>query len=212
MEGTQRKQHQNPAKGGLHPKDMRLCLWWIVPGPSLGRSQGPQRMDGAGEEGGIRHQVWCRRTARLMWVGPNCKSLVKLYFYRDLLYDIKGTGSWHDFSSRKSLYRNSKKMYRKFYRFVHSKQRLFWPGGLSIRQPQVTTCSKFQKSIDHLMSNKVFRTWHRSKRYSGLVSVYMWTIKGLMWLGSLTQPSIFPSRFFLYALFRGWSLYLFPCA
>ena len=121
MEVTQRNQHQPPAKGGLHPKDMRLCLWWIVPGPSLGRSQGPQRMDGAGEEGGIRHQVWCRRTARLMWVGPNGKSLVKLYFYRDLLYDIKGTGAWHDFSSRKGLYRNTKKMYRKFYRFILNK-------------------------------------------------------------------------------------------
>ena len=180
MEGTQRNQHPPPpAKGGLHPKDVRLRLWWIVPGPSLGRSQGPRRMDGACEEWGVRDQFCCQRTASLVWVWPNSKSLMKLYFYRDLLYDIKGIGSWHDFSSRKSLYRNSKKMYRKFYRFAHTKQRLFWPGGLSIRQAQVNTCSKFQMSIDHLMSNKVFIIWHRSKRYARLVSGYMWTIKGL---------------------------------
>ena len=66
-----------------------------------------------------------------LWVWLNSKGLIKLYFYRDLLYDSKGTGAWHDFSSRKSLYRNIKKMYRKFYRFVHTKQMLFWPGGLS---------------------------------------------------------------------------------
>ena len=147
-----------------------------------------------------------------LWVWLNSKSLIKLYFYRDLLYNIKGTGAWHDFSSRKSLYRNTKEMYRKFYRFVHTKQKLFWPGGLSIRQLQVTTCTKFQMAIDHLMSNKVYRIWHRSKRYAILDSGYMWTIKGPMWLGFLTQPSIFLSRFFLYALCRGWSLYLFPCA
>ena len=205
MEGTQRNQPPlPPAKGGLHPKDVRLRLWWIVPGPSLGRSQGPRRMDGACEEWGVRDQFCCQRTASLVWVWPNSKSLMKLYFYRDLLYDIKGIGSWHDFSSRKSLYRNSKKMYRKFYRFAHTKQRLFWPGGLSIRQAQVTTSTKFQMSIDHLMSKKVFRIWHRSKRYARLVSGYMWTIKGPIWLGFLTQPSIFPFRFFL-------SFFLFFC-
>ena len=45
--------------------------------------------------------------------------------------------------------------------------------GLSIRELQATTCTKFQMSIDHLMSNKVFRIWHRSKRYARLVSSYM---------------------------------------
>ena len=178
----------------------------------------PQRVSGSLKDG--RHRWRTRdQTPILMpengqplWVWPNSKSLIKLYFYRDLLYNIKGTGAWHDFSSRKSLYRNTKEIYRKFYRFVHTKQKLFWPGGLSIRQLQVTTCTKFQMAIDHLMSNKVFRIWHRSKRYARLASSYMWTIKGPMWLGSLTQPSIFPSRFFLYALCRGWSLYLFPCA
>ena len=146
MEGTQRNQHHPLAKGGLHPKDVRLRLWWIVLWPRLGGSQCPRRMDGACEEWGVRHQFWFRRTASLVWVWPNSKSLIMLYFYRDLLYDIKGIGSWHDFSSRKSLYRNSKKMCRKFYRFVHSKQSLFWPGGLSIWQPQVTTSAKFQMS------------------------------------------------------------------
>ena len=158
------------------------------------------------------HQVWCRRMASTCGSDWTLKSLNKLYFYRDLSYDIKGTGAWHDFSSRKDLYRNTKKMYRKFYRFIHTKQRLFWPGGLSVRQLQLTTCTKFQMAIDHLMSNKVFRIWHRSKRYARLDSGYMWTIKGPMWLGLLTQPSIFLSRFFLYALCRGWSLYLFPHA
>ena len=147
-----------------------------------------------------------------LWVWPNSKSLIKLYFYRDLLYDFNGTGAWHDFSSRRGLYRNTKKMYRKFYRFVHTKQQLFWPAGPSVRQTQVTTCTEFQMAIDHLMSNKVFRIWHRSKRYARLVGGYMWTIKGPMWLGFLTQPSVFLSRFFLYALRRGWSLYLFPHA
>ena len=183
-----------------------------MPGSSLGGSHGPQRMDGAGEERGVRHQVWCRRTASLVWVWLNSKSLMMLYFYRDLLYNIKGTRAWHDFSSRKSLYRNTKKMYRKFYRFVHTKQKLFWRGGLSIRQLKKKSNYMYKVSnvyIDHLMSNKVFRIWHRSKRYTRLVSGYIWTIKGPMWLGFLTQPSIFPSRFFLYALFRGWSLYLF---
>ena len=56
---------------------------------------------------------------------------------------------------------------------IHTKQRFFWPGGLSIRQPQVTTCTKFQMAIDHLMSNKVSRIWHRSKRYARVVSDYM---------------------------------------
>ena len=79
----------------------------------------------------------------------------------------------HGMISQARLYRNTKKMYRKFYRFVHTKQRLFGPGGLSIRQLQVTTCTKFQMAIDHLMSNKVFRIWHRSKRYARLVSGYM---------------------------------------
>ena len=146
MEGTQRNQHEPPAKGCLQPKDVRLSLWWIVPGPSLAGCQGPRRMDGTCEEWGVRHQFWCWRTASLVWVWPNSKSLIMLYFYRDLLYDIKGIGSWHDFSSRKSLYRNSKKMYRKFYRFAHTKQRLFRPGGLSIRQAQVTASTKFQMS------------------------------------------------------------------
>ena len=45
--------------------------------------------------------------------------------------------------------------------------------GLSIRELQATTCTKFQMAIDHLMSNKVFRIWHRSKRYARLVSGYM---------------------------------------
>ena len=178
----------------------------------------PRRVSGSPKDG--RHRRRTRdQTPSLMpengqplWVWPNSKSLIKLYFYRDLLYNIKGTGAWHDFSSRKSLYRNTKEMYRKFYRFVHTKQKLFWPGGLSVRQPQVTTCSKFQMAIDHLMSNKVFRIWHRSKRYARLASGYMWTIKGPMWLGFLTQPSVLLSRFFLYALFRGWSLYLLPHA
>ena len=178
----------------------------------------PRRVSGSPKDG-RRRQRMRGRTPSLMlengqplWVWPNSQSLIKLYFYRDLLYNIKGTGAWHDFSSRRGLYRNTKEMYRKFYRFVYTKQKLFWPGGLSIRQLQVTTCTKFQMAIDHLMSNKVFRIWHRSKRHARLDSGYMWTIKGPMWLGFLTQPSIFLSRFFLYALCRGRSLYLFPHA
>ena len=132
----------------------------------------PQQVSGSPKDGRRRRRMRDQTPSLMpengqpLWVWPNSKSLIKLYFYRDLLYNIKGTGAWHDFSSRKSLYRNTKEIYRKFYRFVYTKQKLFWPGGLSIRQLQVTTCTKFQMSIDHLMSNKVFRIWHRSKRYA----------------------------------------------
>ena len=172
MEGTQRNQPP-PCKGRSSSKRREVAL-------VVDRAVAQTWRVSVSPKDGQRRQLMKGQTPSLMlengqplWVWPNSKSLIKLYFYRDLLYDIKGIGSWHDFSSRKSLYRNSKKMYRKFYRFAHTKQRLFWPGGLSIRQSQVTTSTKFPMSIDHLMSNKVFIIWHRSKRYARLVSGYM---------------------------------------
>ena len=135
----------------------------------------PRQVSGSPKDGQRRQrmQSWTPslmlENGQPLWVWLNSQSLIKLYFYRNLLYNIKETGTWHDFSSRKGLYRNAKKMYRKFYRFNHAKQRLFWPGGLTIRQPQLTTCTKFQIAVDHLMSNKVYRIWHRSKRYARLV-------------------------------------------
>ena len=91
----------------------------------------PQRVSGSPKDGQCRQRTRDQTPSSMpengqpLWVWPNSKSLIKLYFYRDLLYNINGTGAWHDFSSRKSLYRNTREMYRKFYRFVHTKQKLF---------------------------------------------------------------------------------------
>ena len=189
--------HWRSARTDQHNLIAGVQPWWVSGSPKDGQCR--QRMRG-------QTPSLMPENGQPLWVWLNSKSLIKLYFYRDLLHGIKGTSAWHDFSSRKSLYRNTKKMYRKFYRFVHTKQKLFWRGGLSIRQLKKKSNYMYKVSnvyIDHLMSNKVFRIWHRSKRYTRLVSGYMWTIKGLMWLGFLTQPSIFLSRFFLYALCKG---------
>ena len=146
----------------------------------------PRRVSGSPKDGWHRRRMRGQTPSLMpengqpLWVWLNSKSLIKLYFYRDLLYDIKGTGNGM-ISQAEKVYTEIPRKCTGSSTGIHTRQRLFWPGGLSIRQLQVTTRTKFQMSIDHLMSNKVFRIGHRSKGHARLDSGYMWTIKGPMW-------------------------------